>query len=282
MMQTLNAASRDNEIYIPSRIKWEDVKVVVLDLDGVFYPETQEFHNNVNFFMSGALIQLASQRGIDLSGKQQDLMDIGFDGYDKKGHSFNGLQPWLDKNYPGKFDLLGADWEYMHHLIHDMHIAHAGTIPGYFESCEERRKFFESLCSFENYVILTHGSKNWARGVVQALDIDHHFEDSQIYGLECVDFNRKDKGPEPFEKICRDLNVAPGNVLFIDNTMKNHIFPSRLGMQTLWIQGDRENPEKLPEYVSDQAHDLAQVAVSRKNWETGEDISIPPPKNDNF
>lgn len=263
-------------------IDWSRVKGVILDLDGVFYPETRTHNANTNLLMAQSIRDLASQRGHEIPMRNDDLVELGLRSYEERGHSMFGFQDYLDSLYPGEYDLRGTDWEVLHHLVHDAHIELAAKNPGYFEDCKERQEFFAHLSYFghDNVAILTHGSKNWARAVVGELDLQHIFDDDNIYALECVDFNKKNDGPEAFEKVCWERGLRPDEMLFIDNTESNHFYPKGLGIQTIFIQGDNPPFQELPDYVDGQAEDLRDVGQHLKAWIDSQKYN-PDPANSN-
>lgn len=247
-------------------VDWTKVKGVILDLDGVFYTETNEHIKGVNVFMVKALRSLASQRGHLIPISDGELAQIGVESYHEHGHSYDGLDAYLNSLYPGEFDLLGSDFEHMHYLVHNEMIKQAAKDPDYFDETPERARFFELIKKFDHVAILTHGSVDWAKAVVKHLDIQDLFTDDNIYGLETVDFERKDSSDEPFIRILDDMGLKAEDALFVDNTANNHKHPHALGIQTIWIQGIRKMMDQLPDYIDGQAPDLGDIGTHFENW----------------
>lgn len=249
-------------------IDWSRVKSIILDLDGVFYPETYTHNSNFNWFMTQSIRDLARKRGRNIPLSNEDLVELGLKSYETHGHSVFGFQNYLESLYPGEFDLFGNDYKIMHHLIYDAHTDFAVKNTGYFENCLERQKFFNNLSRFghDKVAILSHGSKDWARTVVASLNLNHIFNNDNIFGLECVGYKKKTDSPAPFQHVCEKMKIDCTDVLFIDNTAVNHFYPNKLGMQTIWIQGEEQPFTTLPNYISAQKKDLADVYTSHRQW----------------
>lgn len=255
--------------YLPELlgIDWASVDVVLLDLDGVFYPETEEYFRTFNRILAQSIQEIARERGC-LLGDIETIKRITRQSYFETGSFATYLDEYLEKQFPGMFDFQHTDHELVHHMLHNMHVEHVLETGPYFEECPNRRKFFEMLPDFKDTAILTHSNKNWGMVVANELGYGDLFPEDKVYGLESVDFNRKDESDEAFVRICEDLCVVPERVLFIDNTSANLLYPSQLGMQTVWIQADKPSFDPKPDHITAQCPDLADIEHDYREWQT--------------
>ncbi|MGE5248080.1 MAG: pyrimidine 5'-nucleotidase [Verrucomicrobiota bacterium] len=93
-------------------------------------------------------------------------------------------------------------------------------------------------------VVFTNGSKDYARRVLSALGVAERME--EVFGIEFMEYIAK-PSPFPYRKLLRVTGTRPEDSLFCEDSRRN-LRPAReLGMFTVLVDGDGEEPPAAPE-----------------------------------
>jgi FMN phosphatase YigB (HAD superfamily) len=93
-------------------------------------------------------------------------------------------------------------------------------------------------------VVFTNGSKDYARRVLDALGVAERME--EIYGIEFMEYIAK-PSPYPYRKLLRVTDSRPEDSLFCEDSRRNLLPARELGMFTVLVGGNGEEPPASPE-----------------------------------
>jgi len=88
-------------------------------------------------------------------------------------------------------------------------------------------------------VVFTNGSKEYARRVLSALGVAERME--EIYGIEFMEYIAK-PSPYPYRKLLRVTDTRPEDSLFCEDSRRNLLPARELGMFTVLVGGNGEEP----------------------------------------
>ena len=218
-------------------------KYSLFDLDGVFYPITQEILDTY----AVAVAQAAIDCGCALSIKRG--VEIAWESWNTHRYS---LQLFVDR--------YGVNLEDMHNRYHahcDTSIIHIDKrIPSRFAKLKQQNK---------QYGILTHGGKEWTRRLLDYLGVGLFFPDNAICALEDVGYQRKTESIAPFVHVIKKEGYCPKKFVMVDDSKENLKFAKKAGMMTVFItQGKYVNLRKLP-HVDYTVRDLSEYLEAATN-----------------
>ncbi len=108
-------------------------------------------------------------------------------------------------------------------------------------------------------VIFTNSSRAHTRRVLAALGIAHHF--SRIIDIACLDYICK-PDPSAYTHVLSELGAAPGECVFIDDSLRN-LAPARaLGIKTVLV-GD--GPREAADFVIPSVLELPKIVKAIEN-----------------
>ena len=93
-------------------------------------------------------------------------------------------------------------------------------------------------------VVFTNGSKEYARRVLAALGVAERME--AVYGIEFMEYIAK-PSPYPYRKLLRVTDTRPEDSLICDDRRRNLLPARELGMFTVLVGGNGEEPPASPE-----------------------------------
>ncbi|MBP2689016.1 MAG: pyrimidine 5-nucleotidase [Deltaproteobacteria bacterium] len=93
-------------------------------------------------------------------------------------------------------------------------------------------------------VVFTNGSKEYARRVLAALGVADRME--AVYGIEFMEYIAK-PSPYPYRKLLRVTDTRPEDSLICDDRRRNLLPARELGMFTVLVGGNGEEPPASPE-----------------------------------
>jgi len=84
--------------------------------------------------------------------------------------------------------------------------------------------------------------------VLAHIGLRKHFADERIFALEDMGYEKKHESPRPFIAGLRALNMAPENVVMMEDLAENLVIPHRMGMGTVWLHHGVV-PDVVPSHV---------------------------------
>jgi putative hydrolase of the HAD superfamily len=134
----------------------------------------------------------------------------------------------------------GVPFAAIHHSFHH-HISEKMIAAN-----EETREAFAQLDV--KHAIITHASKEWALRVLAHLGLSGWFSLERVFGLESVNFKRKDDSREPFTAALGAMDVVPERAMMVDDLIPNLRIPHEMGLTTVFLHHGRV-PETTPDFV---------------------------------
>ncbi len=217
------------------------IKGIVWDLDNTLYrlddAMTQAFHTAIGKAVIEAGVELDLETTVALAKKS-------FEEFGYSGRIFV-------RDY-------GIDDEWLHHKFH-----------GYINETLIT-KSMETVDMFHasglKHALITHGSAEWARRVLQHLGLSQWFCDDCIQGLENYKYEKKSDSALSFTQALKVLGLNAEETVFVEDTPRNLSIPHRLGMGTVLIHYGQP-PEQLPSFIDahyDNALELLHHIVQQK------------------
>jgi FMN phosphatase YigB (HAD superfamily) len=99
-----------------------------------------------------------------------------------------------------------------------------------------------------DHVLVTHASRDWALRMLDHLGLADFFKPDQIFGLECIDFEKKDSSERATKTGLEKMGLNPDEVAFAEDRDWNLTIPKALGLTTVLIDHPSQ-PRTLPEHV---------------------------------
>jgi putative hydrolase of the HAD superfamily len=221
------------------------IKGIVWDLDNTLYrlddAMTQAFHTAIGKAVIEAGVDLDLETTVALAKKS-------FEEFGYSGRIFV-------RDY-------GIDDEWLHHKFH-----------GYINETLIT-KSMETVDMFRRtdlrHALITHGSAEWARRVLQHLGLSQYFCDDCIQGLENYRYEKKSESALSFTQALKMLELKAEETVFVEDTPHNLTIPHRMGMGTVLIHYGQP-PNDLPPHIDahyDNALELLRHVLQQKNLPT--------------
>ncbi len=121
---------------------------------------------------------------------------------------------------------------------------------------------FESAGHLD-HVLVTHASRDWALRMLDHLGIADFFRPEAIFGLENIDFEKKESSERATKTGLSVMGLNPDQVMFAEDRDYNLAIPHRLGLTTVLIDHPSQ-PRDLPAHVHyrfDNAADLLDAVL---------------------
>jgi putative hydrolase of the HAD superfamily len=85
--------------------------------------------------------------------------------------------------------------------------------------------------------VFTNGDAPYARRVLEAIGVDHHFDD--LHDIRANSFRPK---PDPYgyQLLCERFGIDPSRALLADDMVQNLVPAKELGMTTVWVDNGSE------------------------------------------
>ena len=85
--------------------------------------------------------------------------------------------------------------------------------------------------------VFTNGDAPYARRVLEAIGIDHHFH--ELHDIHASDLRPK-PDPHGYALLCERFGINPNHALLADDMVQNLAPAKRLGMTTVWVDNGSE------------------------------------------
>ncbi|MGN6850369.1 MAG: pyrimidine 5'-nucleotidase [Sphingomicrobium sp.] len=85
--------------------------------------------------------------------------------------------------------------------------------------------------------VFTNGDAPYARRVLQAIGVQHHFDD--LHDIHASDLRPK-PDPHGYALLCDRFGIDPAHALLADDMVKNLAPAKQLGMTTIWVDNGSE------------------------------------------
>lgn len=191
---------------------------LVFDLDGVLYPASNGYLENVR----GNQRKILTEK---FSLSLEDARRVRKEAFEKHNQTLKGLRS------------LGFAVE------HDEFTEYVRKGYDEYLSCDLRvNKTLERLkmaCSKRKgkMVLMTNTAEKQARKCLRALNIDEKLFEDGIYGSSFMGDNAKPM-PEAFEMVCEDIGVSPKECVMFEDSFKNLKRCVALGMGGVFVSGE--------------------------------------------
>jgi len=191
---------------------------LVFDLDGVLYPASNGYLENVR----GNQRKFLTEK---FSLSLEDARRVRKEAFEKHNQTLKGLRS------------LGFAVE------HDEFTEYVRKGYDEYLSCDLRvNKTLERLkmaCSKRKgkMVLMTNTAEKQARKCLRALNIDEKLFEDGIYGSSFMGDNAKPM-PEAFEMVCKDIGVSPKECVMFEDSFKNLKTCVALGMGGVFVAGE--------------------------------------------
>lgn len=119
---------------------------------------------------------------------------------------------------------------------------------------------FNKLARNYDLLIVTHATQHWADRLMAHLKLSSALKSGRILGLDhpVVDYNRKNEGPEVFERAASYLGLSINQLAVIEDTVGNLLHPHKKGMQTVFVNWGKPK-DNMPVHVHHQVATIAQL-----------------------
>lgn len=214
----------------------ETCEIADFDLDGVFYPITQDILETYALGVARAARELIPHLS------EERAVELAWDSWHKYRYS---IQIFVEK--------YGVDLNEMHQRYHKYCdtgiLAIDDRLPSLFETFPLHR------------ILQTHGSRDWACRVLEHEKVRSFFPDRHIYALEDFGFNRKSDSTVSFDLVLKREGVAPEKAIMIDDFERNLFQAKNLGMTTVLVtNGKPFRPAPHIDFVVTSLREFLEIA----------------------
>ncbi len=145
----------------------------------------------------------------------------------------------LRKHYWEKYGTTLYGLMHEHKVDPDKFLAHAHDIDiSDIPRCDIIREHLAHLPGRK--IIFTNSSRDFATRMIKHLGIDHHFEG--MFTIEDAGYLPKPR-PDPYHAIASKFRFDPKKAAMFDDMEVNLKTAAEVGMTTVWIHGDNNNPD---------------------------------------
>jgi len=137
-------------------------------------------------------------------------------------------------------DQYGLDRAQLHYEYHDM------VSERVIEASLETIGLMEALP--HRHALVTHGSRDWAKRVLNHLQLSSFYPEDRIFALEDYNFEQKHVSRRSFQVAMERLELPASEIIVVEDTLKNLELPAAMGMTTVLIHHGQK-PETLPAYI---------------------------------
>lgn len=96
------------------------------------------------------------------------------------------------------------------------------------------------------HTLMTHASREWGVRMLDHLGIADFFDPKAVFGLEDLDFEKKDSSDRATKTCLAAIGVNPENAAFAEDRDWNLTIPHRMGLTTVLIDHPSHKPDPLP------------------------------------
>lgn len=142
-------------------------------------------------------------------------------------------------SYARGFELHGVDPTDFHFKFHEVLDERAiEPVSGVIEAIEN--------CRPQNFVLLTHASRDWAMRSIARLGLDRYFPSSRIVAFEDYEFCGKDVADIGFVRALAELETRPEETALIEDSRRNLPIPAAMGIRPFLVNYRRPRASKDP------------------------------------
>ncbi len=118
-------------------------------------------------------------------------------------------------------------------------------------------------CIHARKCIFTNGTREYARKVLKALDVEHHFY--KIFDIRSSGYCGK---PDitAYLQVCTALRANGRAIMLLDDSLVNTALAKRLGWQTVWLHHGNDHDDSYPRWRS---HEKEPDFIIHDLWEMG-------------
>lgn len=223
-------------------INMSRVDLILLDFDGVFYPETLEHAEKANAGIAHGMTMLLIKHRPELEDRvdAQELKGIAQKAYPKKS-VLQAMKSYIAKEYGVGNEsrpIPNKDRRFLQQKMNQYFIDHAKEYPGHLSLDPGTLEAITALSVHKKLVIMTHASKEWVHYLFERdapYALRHHIK---IYGFEDFNFHGKGLSSLGYKMIAEREGVRLPRCLLIDNTMDNVVNARQCGLQAGHIVND--------------------------------------------
>jgi putative hydrolase of the HAD superfamily len=210
------------------------IKYILFDLDDTLYPTSAGLMNEISQRMSEFMV---AQVGIPPA----DVDRVRRDYWARYGTTLRGL--YIERHIDAQ-----AFLDYVHDVDLRQYLRPDTRLDATLAALTQQKSIF------------TNAPANYARNVLRALGVDKYFGD--VFDINFIGYESKPT-PSAYAKVATALPVRAEECLMIDDTARNLVPAKKLGMQTVWLDGN-DNPRAAEgsdtaDYVIKTIYDVVGV-----------------------
>lgn len=227
-----------------------DIDLIVWDLDGTKYP----FPSDIDKIARQNLAEIVEEtfQRLNKPALPRDLiMDLSTRSFQERGLS------WLvfTEDY-------GLPWQELHQSFNDRMPLTTVGLP-----CARYRAFMEKTIDMgTDHAIFTHGSRSWARRVLDQIGLGGLIPDSRIFDLVHTEQAMKHHGRTAYDHIFMAMNRDPARSVMVEDSWRNLIGARDIGMTTVLIDRAGTHGEKptIADYIFHTPQDFLDAYIRAK------------------
>lgn len=188
------------------------IKYILFDLDDTLYPTSAGLMYEISERMSEFMV---AQVGIPPA----DVDRVRRDYWARYGTTLRGL--YIERHIDAQ-----AFLDYVHDVDLTRYLRPDVLLDATLAALPQQKSVF------------TNAPANYARRVLRALGVEKYF--GEIFDINFIAYESKPT-PSAYAKVAAALPVRTEECLMIDDTARNLVPAKKLGMQTVWLDGN-DNP----------------------------------------
>lgn len=212
------------------------IQGIIWDLDGTFYPFHPDFVQICNEASAKAAIAL----GVNLPF--EDAMKIADESYNETCHSGHVFMH--------EYGIAPKDY---HHMYHEMIAPDAA----HFKNGLDLHAPLKALHLPQ--IILTNGSRQWARRALHLTGLSDLFPDDKLIALEDFDYTPKARSPLGYHMAVEKLDITPDHLLMVEDTARNLKPAKDIGITTAHVHYGEPRKQEKTSYIDHYFHDVREI-----------------------
>lgn len=214
------------------------IKYILFDLDDTLYPTSAGLMHEISERMSQFMI---TQVGIPA----KDVERIRRDYWARYGTTLRGL--YIERHIDAQ-----AFLDYVHDIDLNKYLRPDPRLDATLAALPQQKSVF------------TNAPADYARHVLRALGVEKHFGD--IFDINFINYESKPTA-SAYAKVAAALPFVAHECLMIDDTARNLVPAKKLGMHTVWLDGN-DNPRAAEgsesvDYVIKTIYEVPEVRALR-------------------
>ncbi|PCI00825.1 MAG: hypothetical protein COB76_02695 [Alphaproteobacteria bacterium] len=202
--------------------KLKNIEGIIWDLDDTLYSVTEGLHESMRNSAAQTVIDLGHpitfEDALRLAEESQEVHRLTF------------------KMLIDKFDIEHKD----------LHLPfHAGMDHNVITPCPDLPTIFEQNPHIK-HTLMTHASREWGMRMLDHLGIADFFDPKAVFGLEDMDFEKKETSDRAAKTCLSAIGVNAENAAFAEDRDWNLTIPHQMGLTTILIDHPSQPTELLP------------------------------------